>query len=70
MVVVRHGQDKLLNRDIGNFVEKSVCKPLFKNTPLKFDAIFFSNDGFALPASTCMVEISHCEKYNLSRTFS
>ena len=30
MVVVRYGQDKLLNRDNGNFVKTNAWKPLFE----------------------------------------
>ena len=30
MAAVRHGQDKVLNRDNGNFVKKNAWKPLFK----------------------------------------
>ena len=30
MVVVRYGQDKVLNRDNGNFVKANAWKPLFK----------------------------------------
>ena len=44
MVVVRYGQDKVLNRDNGNFVKTNAWKPLFKkneNTPLKFEAILY-----------------------------
>ena len=44
MVVVRYGQDKVLNRDNGNFVKTNAWKPLFKkneNAPLKFEAILY-----------------------------
>ena len=49
MVVVRYGQDKVLNRDNGNFVKTNPWKPLFKkkkkkkngNTTLKFDVILY-----------------------------
>ena len=30
MAVVKYGQDKVLNRDSGNFVKTNVWKPLFK----------------------------------------
>ena len=30
MVVVRYGQDKVLNRDNGNFIKTNAWKPLFK----------------------------------------
>ena len=30
MVAVRYGQDKLLNRDNGNFVKTNAWKPLFE----------------------------------------
>ena len=30
MSVVRYGQDKVLNRDNGNFVKTNAWKPLFK----------------------------------------
>ena len=30
MAVVRYGQDKVLNRDNGNFVKTNAWKPLFK----------------------------------------
>ena len=39
MVVVRSGQDKVLNRDNGNFVKIYAWKPGNGNTPLKFDVI-------------------------------
>ena len=37
MVVVKYGQDKVLNRDNGNFVKTNAWKPGNGNTPLKFD---------------------------------
>ena len=44
MAVVMYGQDKVLNRENGNFVKANAWKPLFKkneNTPLKFDVIWY-----------------------------
>ena len=44
MVVVRYWQDKVLNRDNGNFIKSNAWKALFKkneNTPLKFDVILY-----------------------------
>ena len=44
MVVVRYGQDKVLNRDNGNFVKANAWKPLLKkneSTTLKFDVILY-----------------------------
>ena len=44
MVVVRYGQNKVLNRNNGNFVKTNAWKPLFtkiENTPFKFDVILY-----------------------------
>ena len=42
MAIVKYGQDKVLNRDNGNFLKTNTWKPLFKkneDTTLKFDVI-------------------------------
>ena len=43
MAVVRYGQDKVLNRDNGNFVQKNAWKPVqkYENTTLKFEVILY-----------------------------
>ena len=47
MVVVMYGQDKVLNRDNGNFVKTTAWKPLFKYS-IEIWRHFVLINGFAL----------------------
>ena len=50
MAVVRYDQDKLLNRDNGNFVKTNASKPLLETWkhPIEIWRDFVLSDGFVL----------------------
>ena len=51
MVVVRYGQDKLLNRDNGNFVKTNAWKPLFQ----KMKTLHWNLVSFCIKWQFCIV---------------
>ena len=69
MAVVKYGQDKVLNRDNGNFVRTNAWKPLFKKWKhyIEISRHFVLSDGLACTfislktTSTSVAEISRFE---------
>ena len=51
MAVVRHWQDKVLNRDNGNFVKTNVCKSLFN----KMKILYWNLTSFCIERRLCVV---------------